>query len=93
MRSILIALLLAAAPATAAPQAITVKVNGLVCDFCARSIEAIMKKRPEVARVHVDLDKGEIHLATRTETLDDATLKRLITDSGFAVTAIERNPR
>jgi copper chaperone CopZ len=96
MKKLLLALLIAAAPvaATPGPQSITVKVNGLVCDFCARSIEAMMKKRPDVERVHVDLDKGEVHLAVRARsTLDDPTLRRLVTDSGYAVTAIERTAR
>lgn len=93
MKSIFIALLLAAAPAFATPQSITVRVNGLVCDFCARSIESVMKKRPDVTRVHVDLDKGEIHLGTKDGSLDDPTLRKLITDSGYAVTAIERSPQ
>ncbi|WP_199555880.1 heavy-metal-associated domain-containing protein [Sandaracinobacteroides hominis] len=93
MKTMFIALLLVAAPLAAAPtpEAVTVKVNGLVCDFCARSIEAMMKKRPDVSGVHVDLDKGEVHLALKANaTLDDPTLKKLITDSGYAVTGIER---
>lgn len=97
MKHLLLALLLAAsAPALAAPAAelVTIKVNGLVCDFCARSIEAVMNKRPDVAGVHVDLDKGEIHLRTRPGAqLDDRTLGKLITDSGYAVTGIARAPR
>lgn len=96
MRSLLIALLLASAPALAGltPQMVTVKVNGLVCDFCARSIEAMLTKRRDVERVHVDLDKGEVHIGLRAEsTLDDGTLRKLVTDSGYAVTAIERRPQ
>lgn len=94
-RTLFTALLLAlASPALATPQQVTVKVNGLVCDFCARSVEAMMKKRADVAGVHVDLDKGEIHLSLKSAaTLDDPTLTRLITDSGYKVTAIERAPR
>lgn len=101
MRTLLIATLLATAPlsalaATPTPtaQLVTVKVNGLVCDFCARSIEAMMRKRADVERVHVDLGKGEVHLGLRANsTLDDATLRKLVTDSGYAVTSIERQPR
>ncbi|MFN3370364.1 MAG: heavy-metal-associated domain-containing protein [Sphingomonadaceae bacterium] len=101
MRTLLIAALLAAAPLpavaaapTPAAQLVTVRVNGLVCDFCARSIEAMMKRRTDVERVHVDLGKGEVHLGLRAgSTLDDATLRKLVTDSGYAVTAIERTPR
>lgn len=84
------------APGAAAPGAemVTVKVNGLVCDFCARSIEEMMKKRPDVAGVHVDLDKGEVHLNLKPgATLEDPALRKLITDSGYAVTAIVREPR
>jgi copper chaperone CopZ len=101
MRTLLIAALLATAPVsalaatpTSTAQLVTVKVNGLVCDFCARSIEAMMRKRPDVDRVHVDLGKGEVHLGLKaSSTLDDATLRKLVTDSGYAVTAIERQPR
>ena len=94
MRAILVAALLLAAPLSAAtpPAFVTVKVNGLVCDFCARSIEAMMKKRPDVSGVHVDLDKGEVHLKLKADAaLDDPTLKKLITDSGYKVTGIERS--
>ena len=94
MKKFLIAALLAVAPLSAAyaTQMVTVKVNGLVCDFCARSIEAMMKKRTDVEGVHVDLDKGEVHLKLKDDSkLDDPTLKKLITDSGYQVTGINRS--
>jgi hypothetical protein len=93
MRILVLAALLAAAPLAAAPtpELVTVKVNGLVCDFCARSIEVMMKTRPDVSGVHVDLDKGEVHLRLKADaTLDDPTLKKLMVDSGYSVTGIER---
>jgi hypothetical protein len=47
-----------------------------------------------VSGVHVDLGKGEVHLSLKANAaLDDATLKRLVTDSGYAVTAIRREAR
>ena len=93
MKKLMVALLLTAAPVAAAPtpELVTVKVNGLVCDFCARSIEAMMKKRADVTGVHVDLDKGEVHLKLKADaTLDDRTLTKLITDSGYNVTGVDR---
>jgi copper chaperone CopZ len=93
MRILILAALLAASPLAAAPtpELVTVKVSGLVCDFCARSIEAMMKKRSDVSGVHVDLDKGEVHLKLKADaTLDDPTLKKLMVDSGYSVTGIER---
>lgn len=77
---------------TAAGQLVTVNVNGLVCDFCARSIEAMLKKRTDVAGVHVDLDKGEVHVRLRPgASLTDAQLEKLIVDSGYSVTGISRS--
>lgn len=93
--TLLAAAMMAATPAAAAATAqnVTVKVNGLVCDFCARSIEAVMKKRPDVSGVHVDLDKGVVHVALKADSsLDDPTLRKMITDSGYSVTGIERRP-
>jgi len=88
------AFLAAPALATTGAQMVTVKVNGLVCDFCARSIEAMMKKRDDVSAVHVDLGKGEVHLGLKAGAqLDDPTLTKLITDSGYAVTGIVREPK
>lgn len=98
MRAILIAAALAMLPmppAAATPaERVTVKVNGLVCDFCARSIEAMMKRRKDVERVHVDLDRGEVHLSLRAgASLTDPELAKLIVDSGYAVTGITREAR
>jgi len=88
------AIFAAPAHATTGAQMVTVKVNGLVCDFCARSIEAMMKKRDDVSGVHVDLNKGEVHLGLKPGAqIDDKTLTKLITDSGYAVTGIVREPK
>jgi copper chaperone CopZ len=95
MKQLVIALVLAAlpVPAFAAAEMVTVKVNGLVCDFCARSIERMMNRRDDVARVHVDLDKGEVHVALKSgSSLGDPELRKIIVDSGYAVTAIKREP-
>jgi copper chaperone CopZ len=94
MRTLLLALSLLATPALAAPERVTVKVNGLVCDFCARAIEANMKRRKDVSAVHVDLDRGEVHLSLKDgSTLTDPVLTRLIVDSGYSVTGITRGPK
>lgn len=94
MKKLIFAVLLATATPLMAAEDVTVKVNGLVCDFCARSIEAMFGKRADVSGVKVDLDKGEVKLALKDDSkLDDAQLKKLVTDSGYSVTAIERKPR
>lgn len=70
---------------------VNIKVNGLVCDFCARSLEKIFLKRGDVAGIKVDLGKGLVAVAMKPgSTIDDTTLTKLITDSGYNVSAIER---
>lgn len=70
---------------------INIKVNGLVCDFCARSLEKVFLKRGDVAGIKVDLGKGSVAVAMKPGlAIDDATLTKLITDSGYNVNAIQR---
>ena len=70
---------------------INIKVNGLVCDFCARSLEKVFLKRGDVAGIKVDLGKGLVVVATKPgSTIDDTTLTKLITDSGYNIAAIGR---
>lgn len=70
---------------------VNIKVNGLVCDFCARSLEKVFLKRGDVAGIRVDLGKSSIVVAMKSGlNIDDATLTKLIADSGYNVTAIER---
>lgn len=88
-------LLLTGAPAMAAEQCtandVSISVNGLVCDFCARSLEKLFGKRDEVSSIDVDLDNGNIKIVMKDgKTIDDAKLKTLIKDSGFDVKQIKR---
>ena len=74
-----------------ASQMVTVQVNGLVCDFCARSLEATFGKRPEVASIKVDLDTKLISIAMNEgQDIDDTTIRETVIDAGFEVVAIER---
>lgn len=70
---------------------INVRVNGLVCDFCARSLEKVFLKRGDVAEIKVDLNRGSVLVAMKPgSTIDDTTITRLIKDSGYNISAIER---
>ncbi len=80
-----------AAPASACANAVNIKVNGLVCDFCARSVEKLFGAREEVAGIKVNLDAGQIDIDMKSgKTIDDQTLNKLIKDSGFDITNIKR---
>ena len=72
-------------------QIIKIHVNGLVCDFCARSIEKIFSKKKAVASINVSLEKMLITVSFKNgKNLSDDIIKQLILDSGYEVTEISR---
>lgn len=72
-------------------ETIKASVNGLVCSFCATGIEKTFKAQAEVEHVKVDLDTKLVTIGTKPDqTLDDTTVTKLLTDSGYTVTSITR---
>jgi len=70
---------------------ITVDVNGLVCDFCARALEKVFGKQEAVDTIGVDLDTKVITIHMKDgQNLDDETITSLINDSGYNVEEIHR---
>lgn len=78
-------------PAFAMGQVAHVGVNGLVCDFCARSLEKMFGKQDAVDHISVDLDEKLVTINFKDgKTLDDDTITKLITDAGYNVEKIHR---
>ena len=79
-------------PGTAgANHVITVKINGLVCDFCARALEKVFSKRDEVTGIDVNLDTKLVTIGFKEgNDIDDDTIAKLITDAGYNVVQIKR---
>lgn len=72
-------------------ETIKATVNGLVCSFCATGIEKTFKAQPAVEGVKVDLDHQLVTVNIKTgQDMDDATVTKLLTDSGYTVTNITR---
>lgn len=70
---------------------ITVKVNGLVCDFCAQALKKVFGKISGVENVDVNLDTHEVILVLADNTdIPDEEVRKLITDSGYNVVEIIR---
>lgn len=77
--------------ANAQAETIMASVNGLVCAFCATGIEKTFHKQPAVDTVKVDLESKLVTIGTKhNQTMDDATVTKLITDAGYSVTGIKR---
>ena len=78
---------------TAAVSAETIRttINGMVCGFCATAIEKTFKRQPEVKTVDVDLKSRLVTVTTKEgQTLDDAKVKKLMTNTGYSVVNIDR---
>lgn len=70
---------------------VTAKVNGMVCDFCARAVTKVFGKQDAVENVHVDLDNGEIHVTLKAGAdISDETVADLVKKSGYDLVSISR---
>ena len=77
--------------AVSAQTLVTAKVNGMVCDFCARAVTKVFGKEGAVENVHVDLDNGEIHVTLKPgAALSDEKVADLVRKSGYDLVSIER---
>jgi copper chaperone CopZ len=91
-KSIPLFVMIAAMSGTAYADTIKASVNGLVCAFCATGIEKTFHRQPAVDTVKVDLENKLVTITTkRQQTLDDATITKLITNAGYSVTGIKRD--
>ncbi len=71
---------------------VTAKVNGMVCDFCARAVSKVFGKEDAVENVHVDLDNGEIHVTLKPgSALSDERVATLVKKSGYDLVSIARD--
>ena len=75
---------------------IDIEVEGLVCDFCAQSIEKVFMKQPGVAVVYVNLDRGNVQVKMadvfkeNEDGISDIRIRKLFEDAGYNVTNITR---
>lgn len=91
MRSFVLCAFVLFSAGTAEAETILASVNGMVCAFCATGIEKSFKKQSAIESVKVDLGKKLVTLNTKPDsTIDDATIRKVITAAGYAVTDISR---
>ena len=92
----LVAALGLAAPSAFGQEAGTAKlsVNGMVCSFCAQSIEKRVTAMPEAGPTYINLSRKVVAVEPKAgKTLDIEKLKREIKDAGYDVTAVEMVPK
>lgn len=90
MRVLIALLFLAGSTASARAETITATVKGMVCAFCATGIEKTFQKQSAVQNVKVDLEAKLLTVHTKEgQTIDDATIKKLVTAAGYDVAGIK----
>lgn len=78
-------------PAKTNNQKISIKVEGMVCAFCAQGVEKSFKKKEEVLSTKVDLDKMNVEVEFKKgKSLDQKVLEKMITDAGFKFVGINK---
>lgn len=70
-----------------------VKVNGLVCDFCAQALEKVFGEEATVDGVDVNLDDKVVVVNYKgDEKLPEARLKTLIENAGYDMVGMTDGP-
>ena len=86
-----IATLLMLATSSVYAATIEMKVNGLVCGFCAQGIEKKLRKLTATADVVVSLEEHLVAVALKDgQDIPDTELRRALTNAGYTVKAVQR---
>jgi len=87
-------LILTALPAFAADNKkddIIVKIDGMVCDFCAQSLQKVFGKEDSVNGIDVSLDDQTVTIDTKQgQDLSDEKIKELVEWGGYDFVSITR---
>lgn len=70
---------------------ITVDVNGMICDFCAQSLNKIFDEQESVEKIDINLDAQTVTIFTHDgQDISDAKINELVYYAGYDVRAIHR---
>lgn len=68
-----------------------VKVDGMVCAFCAQGIKKKFAENPAIESCEVDLEKKEVTLSFRKDQkMSDEDIRKTIVEAGYKVHRLER---
>jgi mercuric ion binding protein len=90
IKTLTLALALAAS-SIASAKTVEMKVNGLVCAFCAQGIEKTLKTFPATSAVFVSLEHRLVAVQLKDgQDIPDATLRKAITHAGYSLVSVAR---
>lgn len=71
--------------------AIEIKVNGMVCDFCAQSVWKVFEQYDPVENIDINLDAGIVTVMLKPgQTLGDNVIAEGITYAGYDLVSITK---
>jgi copper chaperone len=65
----------------------TLKISGMTCDHCVKTVEKSLQALKGVSRVHVDLAAQKVEVAYSPEAVTLDQIKKAITEAGYPVIA------
>lgn len=76
------------------PTTAKVSVNGMVCSFCAQSIEKRLSALPEAGPLYINLSSKLVAVQPKAgQTLNIDKLRHEIKEAGYDITAVEMVPK
>jgi copper chaperone len=64
-------------------ETVTLKVNGMTCQGCVRSVKDVLERLPGVAHAEVSLERAEARVTYDPATSAQADLKRAVEEAGY----------
>jgi copper chaperone len=64
-------------------QTITIKVGGMTCQGCARSVKNVLERVPGVSSAEVDLASAQARVSFDPARATQAALEAAIADAGY----------
>jgi len=65
----------------------TIKVEGMTCGGCVKSIENALNEQTGISKVSADLDAGTVAVDFDTGVIQQAAIEQAIVKAGFDVAA------
>ena len=70
---------------------IEITIDGLVCDFCARGLEHVLRDKKRIDRIDIDMDASMMRvILEKDEQLEDTEIQKIVEDNGFTLRRIVR---
>ncbi len=90
--ALLAALMFSVCAQAAASKTIEMKVDGLVCAFCAQGIEKKLRKLAATDDVFVSLESGLVAVSLKAgQDIADGDLHNLLKEAGYTLVKIQRS--